>query len=504
MRKISLLTFLMVVILGALGYAQTQPTTAENRQDEVVAIDAPPASNDGVLSILRSNSKSDINNYISEVVELQNAVAFELLPHVLKAVTLEKGTARVLKYAPPDGGKARYFIQVITTRDQMPSIVKSIKDLDLKDVKSSSGAVKNAIRMKYRKASDVGTILKNTTLTGEGIYYADDVSNTLFFEDSVSDTETNLTYINLFDVPSPQVNFDVQIVEISKINEGKLGLDLEAWKRGLGGQTDITGNVFEGGDVYSRLDYLMTIDATAAADFLNYATQQGSAKTVKRAKVSANNLTAATVSVTKRIPYFVYNKTTGTASMLTEANNEADSSKEVDVTDPEYPLSDPRVVTITPQYHFDKVDLGKDSEGISLSILPVIGTEMVTAQVGITANTITGYDQLDRPVISTQNFNTNVTLQNNQMLHVGTIENDVQVKYRRGIPGLKDIPVLKYLFSVEGSRSEQTKAYVIVTPTYSESYTYGIKKNDEEGDVLKLTEGIGISEDIKSETLPVK
>ena len=295
MRTAALAMIVLAAVLCASVFAQQQPAQAVNNQDERVNVEARAGAN-GRLSILRSDDKQEVQNYVSKVVELQNAAALELLPHVLEAVNLEKGTAQVLKYTPPGGGKARYFIQVVTTEKQMTSVIETIKALDLPGVESSPGDVRCGIRMKYRRASEVANVLATISLSAESSVVADDATNTIYFIDSVSDAALTATFAKFADVPPLQIEMDVQVYEVCEEDAEKLGLDWDAWKRSLGGQIDVTGNWFEGGDIFARLDGLLTIDARTLAEFLNYTAQEGHAKVVKRAKITATNLIELCIS----------------------------------------------------------------------------------------------------------------------------------------------------------------------------------------------------------------
>lgn len=455
------------------AWSQTQPAAAENEQNEVLNLNKPVDGADSQFSILRTNDKAEINHYVSEVVELKNAVAFEILPHVLKAVTREKGTARTMKYTDPDG-KTRYFMQIITTESQMPSIVATVKALDLPGAESSEGDVKAHYRMRYRRASEVASIIASTTLSGEGRVSADDATNTVFIVDSVSDGSRNAVVAEFYDVPSPQVEFEVLAVEISEDNADRLGLDWDAWKTAVGGQIGYTGNVIEGSDSYSRLDNLVTVDARALASFLNYTVQTGTGKAVTRTTVTASNNRAGIVSSLKRVPSYGYLTTVQTAAQLREPVVRGDKFEGLDS----------RSVAIAPptRSFLQDTSLGSDNpgassvdpskatgdkaEGIFLQVQPTIGTDMVTANFRVVVNSLVGTTKLDDPIITENLVDTTVTLKDAEAFSLGGLDKETVVDTRRGIPGLKDIPVLKYLFSVESKQNRHSKVYVVVTPRF--------------------------------------
>jgi type II secretory pathway component GspD/PulD (secretin) len=422
--------FVVVALLSFSfsGFAQTQPPEAVNNQDEVVNISSPPADKDGVLTIFRSGDKQQISRYISQVIELKGAEGYEIVPHVLKAVKLEGGTARTLKYKDPSAGKTRYFVQVITTERQMPSILQTIKSLDLPGMTSSEGDLKYAVRMRHRRASEVARIMENTSVSGEGDIYADDISNTLWFKDSVSDGLRNIAYVGFYDVPPPQVEFDIKVVELSESNIRKLGLDWDAWKRNISGEFNIGMTWLEGGFFDSNMDSLLTLDAAFLADFLNYTSRSGSSKVTQRARLTASNEKPAILSEAKPV-----------------ANVDLKKAGE----------------SVAPA-----------SEGLFVAITPTIGTDLVTAQIEMTVKTLEDYDKLAQPQISTRDIKTMVTLEDQKPFLIGTAERESKGEYRNGIPGLKSIPILKYLFSVEVVRKSKSRVFVIATPSLKNQITY--------------------------------
>src|SRR5690606_21271251 len=117
-----------------------------------------------------------------------------------------------------------------------------------------------------------------------------------------------------------------------------------AWQRSIGGQFSFTGNYFEGGDTFGRLDSLLTLDANVLANFLNYTVQQGNARLVQRSRLNASNLEPAVISDIKRVSFLDYQRTERVPSVLTEVNNRVDASGQSVHEEPN--RADPRVVTI--------------------------------------------------------------------------------------------------------------------------------------------------------------
>lgn len=477
----SLLPLLLVVSSPAITFSQAQPPVANNNQDEVVNVVKQVDEDTANLTIFRSGDKAEINSYISEVVELQHAPGFEMLPHVVRAVRLEKGSARTLRWQNPETGELRHFIQIVTTREQMPSVIATVKALDLPGMVSSTGDMKFHYRLAHRRASEVADVLALTTLSGDGAVTFDDATNTLYFEDSQSDGLRNIEVIKFYDVPPPQVEFEIIAVEIEEENGERLGLDWDAWKNSLGGQFQFTGNQFEGGDAFGRVDALMTVDAVALASFLNYTVATGTARVETRTVVSASNNQPAVFSSLRRIPTHRYVASFERPDILTEetpgvsARREGSSREE----------TTPRTVTIVPpsRHQFERLSAGTNapgasaldpslrddekSEGIYLSIVPTIGRQMVTADVRVVVNSLVGETALREPIIAERLLSTRVALGDGVPFSLGGLTKETRIEERRGIPLLRDIPVLGGLFATDATRTANSRVYLVIRPKFN-------------------------------------
>lgn len=492
---------LSALALGAAGvsvraHAQAQPASATNAQDEVVNVVKSVAADTSDLTIFRTGDKAEMNNYVSEVVELRNAVALELVPHVLRAVRLEKGAARALTFTDPETGKARHFIQVVTTAEQMPSVLETIRTFDLEGIVSSEGDTKYHYRLNNRKASEVANLLANTVLSGDGKVYFDNATNTVYFSDLVSKTPRNIEALKFYDAPPPQVEFEVTVVEVDDNDRGRLGLDWDAWKMSVGGQFEWTANDFEGPDAFSRMDALVTVDAAALTSFLNHTVMTGTAKATTRTVLSATNNSPAVYSSLRRLPYYGHTMVFATPTELTEDvpgvtargvkdDNNPNGKRPVVIVPPsraymgrvsEWP-NRPGGSALDPSLQAS----AEKTEGIYLVIDPTIGRSLVTADVRVVVNSLSGETETGEPIISERLVSTRVTLKDGEPFTLGGLAKETESKTRKGIPGLKEIPVLKYLFSVESTRKRVSRTYVMVTPrfnnqvSFNASYLNGVK-----------------------------
>jgi type II secretory pathway component GspD/PulD (secretin) len=466
LKKLIALTPILLALAVSYGTAigQNQPPQSVNQQDEVVHVTAvAPEDLDDTLEILRSDDKFETNDYVTEVFELKNALAFEMRFVIEQAVRQEKGVVRAVATKPTDGSSPKQFLVVTTTRLQMPSIERAIGELDVNGYLARQGLGRRGIRIQYRKASEVGEALLATRLSALADVFADDQTNTLYFDDTPYVAESAMRYVKFLDVPVPQVEFDLQIIEVREDDSAKLGLDWDAWKRTIGGQFAFSGNAFEGGDRFGRLDTLLTLDANVLANFLNYTVQSGNARLMQRSKISASNLRPALLTDSKRVPSIEYERSTQTASVLTEPNRLVDAAEKSD--EPNN-VTGQRVVTITPPVTNRLVDLGEDEEGISILIEPVIAVESVRTNIEIAMNTVTGYDLLGRPIVTQQSLSNQFTLNDEETLLLGSLERELAVEVESGIPFLKDIPVLKFLFATNRTEKQRSRIFIVATPKF--------------------------------------
>ncbi|MFH1732858.1 MAG: hypothetical protein ABIF82_14570 [Planctomycetota bacterium] len=427
-----------------------------NVQEEQLNFDRTIKESVDNFRILRTDQKSQMNDYVTRIFELKNARCMEVLPYVNIVVRAEGGSARTLKYEPPGGGKERNFIQVVCPKFQLAGIEQLIKAVDLPGMKSSSGTTKMFYRMQHRNAANVQAMLQSTELSGEGDSAVDAPTNTLYFEDSASDFSRGLSVVKFMDVPVPQVEFEVVIYEVDKTIESKLGLYWDAWKNMLtGGVAGAYGSIPRGLGV-DGFQSIIGVGGPAIADFLNYLVAKGKANVVTNTRLSVQNGETATLRSLTRIPYQAYTTlalnnvpvlgNTGWAVKTEQAQPNAPGGTN------QRSDADPGTVA------------GEKSEGIYLSVTPTIGTKTLSANITVTVNSLVGYTKLDAPIITERRTETTATLAPDKVFTLGGMDKETAVKESRGIPVLKSIPLIKYLFSYEADVTRKSTLIVTIKP----------------------------------------
>lgn len=472
---------IMVWVSGVC--AQQEPATAVNNQDEEIQFVRPVPIDVGEFRILRSGDKQELNRYVTEAIELKEAIAFELLPHVLKTVRLERGDARPMKYRDPETGEMRYFMQVICPEFQLPYIREMLHTLDLPGIQSATGNIYYHVRTAHRDASEIKRIIEGTVLSGEGFMFADDVTNTVYIFDSVSDGERAAETIKFYDVPPPQVEITTWVIEIEEDGNKTLGLDWDAWKRSLAGAVTLTqrqnvsnaSNVPDGVGNFVATDVVLSVGVDALASFINYLVDIGKAKVLTNTTLSALNHKTATLGALKRVPIFGRTPDVQGFSGLTDvsANDPGTGDAFISGTTGFGGTARPGSTALDPAT--PSLRQAERSEGIFLEILPSIFTDSLTLDIVITVNSLVGFTKLDAPIIAERRTQTTVNLVEGQTVKLGSMEKTTLVEEDSSFPFLGRIPVLGYLFGKKTTVERRSELLVFLYPTVKNNAIYSGK-----------------------------
>lgn len=152
-----------------------------------------------------------------------------MFPYIKAIVDLEKGSLNTARNAGPDGN-IRAWLQVNVPEFQMPYIDQAVAAYDVPDFISAPGFVAFAYCTQHRSAAEVEAFVTRSTRTGEGKMTSDAATNTIYFQESPSDFKRVFASILFSDIPFPQVDLDLQLVELTQLCQSSLGLFWDAWK----------------------------------------------------------------------------------------------------------------------------------------------------------------------------------------------------------------------------------------------------------------------------------
>jgi general secretion pathway protein D len=116
--------------------------------------------------------------------------------------------------------------------------------------------------------------------------------------------------------------------------------------------------------------------------------------------------------------------------------------------------------------------------GTILNLLPTINEDgYVNLQVAQEVSSATAEVQFGAPIINTREATTQLLARNGQTVVVGGLVSRQEDQVRSGIPILKDIPILGYLFGYERTMTQNSELFLFLTPY--------IVATDEDADLLR-------------------
>lgn len=254
----------------------------------------------------------------------------------------------------------------------------------------------------------------------------DELTNALLVRATASDWQIIQQAIQALDLRPLQVVIEVLIVEVSRSNDLNAGVSVFGEKTGGGAttalalpgpesETNFSLSIIRSGDV----DIEAAISALAST---------GDVHIISRPVVHAQNNQEAFILVGSERPFVQVSQ----ASATTEFRNDVVSYRNV---------------------------------GTSLTITPTINEEgYVNLLVAQEVSSATSEIQFGAPVISTREATTQVLARHGQTVVLGGLVDRQSDRTRSGIPFLKDIPVLGFLFGTTRETTLNSELFLFLTP----------------------------------------
>ena len=393
----------------------------------------------GVNIVLKDeNSKKAVNKNI-ELINVKNVSFRDLLDVIFEHANLfyeRKNNTIYIFYNKTKTFKIDFIPNSITGTTNITSDNYNNDDDD--DDDSDSGNGENSITSDYKfdfwenLQNNIVQILQNTSSNFKNPII-DRNSGLITVTGNRNQMEEIEKYINkLNERLHKEVFIDVKIYSVTLSASHKTGID---WSR-LSLQLNKT-------DVPLRGTYIggaqsVFRDATFnMSGLLNFLAQNGNVNTISNPKLVTLNNQKAMISVGKKI-YYKY------ASNVTQDSNGNPSTK--------YTIGSKFVgilLDITPQI--------SDTGEIILSINPKISNFVSTSEEYVSNR--------DRPPNTKENTMMSVVrIRNNNTLVLGGLITDDRELQVNGVPVLKEIPLIKYLFSSKETISRKKELVFVITP----------------------------------------
>jgi len=357
---------------------------------------------------------------ITQVVILKNLVASEIEPFI---------QARLSRYGAVQVNDPTNTIIITDKPTKVKDLVSLVQKLDETGIKDFLRLETEAIKLKYIAPSKIRPYVEKR-LSSEGIISYNDELNMLVITDLKSRIENIKKILPQFDVMPKQVVVELKIYDLTSITGSKTGLDLFEMLQTMNG----TGSYRISKGDYTNKQYSNNNNSEN-----NYYSQSNNFNRSLNADLYVNydqiidnieqNAAQNKLFLASNPVLLVQNRTWG--QMSSEVSYYYDHS----------------------QYQ----GLGYNDR-VSVSLFPKITeTDIVELNVRInidnyTQSTIDGF------------LESNVTTVNNKTILLGKISKKITKTNRRGIPYLKDIPVLGFFFGKEVKVTEDHQFLVLATP----------------------------------------
>lgn len=394
---------------------------------------------------------------------------------------------------------------------------------DKKDLPNVSGTVDMAYFPKYNPASvllrmleesgigftsgaatDKKRTIDGTTITsnGETLTYAvtDDNMNVLVMTASGFDMTDAMNFLKEADTPTGEIHLNYKLIEVYAENDQKLGLDFQAWKNNDGIDLFSAGGKYgtnwNGGLTPNngyRFSEFYNFNPKWNTKYLDFLTVSGKAKVVSSGSLLVANGGIANLTVTDGL-FSIVNKdikkevVTDAATVTTTTTGVTERvsiTKAVEAAVEYLPwtLSDVLPSDSADRYYASRLkEIPAEAldhnirEGKTQDVEPVDGNLFQLSVAGgvhgkssnlaiaLASTSVIGWDGQGKARLTRSFYNTQIQISNEKKEFViGGLSKSSVVRSVSGVPLLKDLPVIGWIFSTETDTVKKSQFVLIAT-----------------------------------------
>jgi type IV pilus assembly protein PilQ len=373
------------------------------------------------------------------------------------------------------GGKVTLNLRGVPVREALAVIVKNAgfelveKEGGIYEILTPQEAAKaeaaklvpalRIFELKYAEAPYVAERLVPNALPDKSHIAEDPSTGRLILRGTPSQLENAETIIQALDVPLPQVSIQARIVEIYTDRAKSMGVSLAV--EGKSGQVGDNGAGEIKIDLAQAMQEVPTVKLKFLSDrvdaLLNALEQKDVAEVLSAPTIATSHGQQAEFKVVNQVPYIT--RTTRVVDQVT-VTDETITFKETGLT-----------LTVTPR---------------------VLGDGRIQMLVEPSVLELTGFTDTDppAPIIDTRSAKTDVTITDGKWLVIGGLMRYNERTLERGVPVLKDIPLLGWFFRTSQTKREKSNLVILVTATVlndaridaaADAVRQEIRENREEG-----------------------
>jgi type II secretory pathway component GspD/PulD (secretin) len=461
-----LITALALLALALTAQAQRPGDPGEEGETEMSVRYTQDDLDPGERARLEVIDTRDNIDYVVRTYHLEHANAADLFRVINEAVEQEEGRVDTLAI----GGEARFdtgtgevmiveagdTFMVITAPEWMfPGLDRTIEMLDREGISSwDDGTLDAYFMLEHRRPSEVAEFLAEYA-TERTILIPDDATNALYVNDAPENFRAMVRAIAAFDTPAQAVMIEAEIIEIVRDDNESLGIWWDAWKMTLptdvdaafgyfsdrGRNSDIDARVTEAGltgvisgltpehtrsQQFTVATSLDNMSPQALASFVNYLIGEGHARV----------LTSPRITVLQTETGVIESATQHQTVALLQQDDEG-----------------ARIFT-------DVVT----SEGVRLEVTPFIGADTIRLDVNAEVSSVIGLSATGLPITATRGVESQAVLRDGERLTLAGLTREQIISENSGVPVLRRVPLVRYLFSRETEVRRTSDIVVFLTP----------------------------------------
>ncbi|MBN2406705.1 MAG: AMIN domain-containing protein [Elusimicrobia bacterium] len=336
--------------------------------------------------------------------------------------------------------------QMVLDRLDLVAILRSENVIEIMK-RSEMPTERETFHLINRNANEVKTTLNNLLTDDESKntnIAIDDTSNSLIVTATPEVLNKVDVLVKQLDIKSPQIKIKARLIEVQAGKDFSLGVSwfnrvsftnpegiqsIRATKdEGNFTRDSDDDNVIDGVSVFPEggwMDISAVLDNTQLYGVLNLLASDSQSKTISEPTILTENNRSAKIHIGQNLPVRTLQVTeTGTT----------------------------QIIEFIP-------------EGVDLAVTPVVspGSDQISLKVNISISEFVSF-VADSPVTSERSALTEVTVESGKTVVLGGLMRERITKDSSGIPLLKDIPLVGYLFKNKSDTKSKTELLIFLTP----------------------------------------
>ena len=270
-----------------------------------------------------------------------------------------------------------------------------------------------------------------------------------------------------YDRPIPEIRFRYKVVEIFAENDDKIGLDFQSWKNNDGADFFSAGGRFRsnwastfGAGVNnsgSSKTEFFNFNPKWNSKYIDFLTSRGKARVLTSGVLNAKNRTTTSINVGSGLFY-------ADVSQKIEPGNTG-SLPEPFAGKPDVPEAGKLEIPKGQQ------QITKVGEGFRFSldlVEPIVTANSTTLKLHAESVSLIGWDSSGEPRLNKSEIETEVQIGNSgKNFVIGGLKKFDVVRGVAGVPLLKDLPLLGWLFSTESESTKKSQIVILASAEYS-------------------------------------